>query len=86
MGWLKPNCPPLIRWRSRICPSPARIRTDRWRYTEWCDLKQNLVGTKLYDETNEPQDNSNLANDSAHKQTVSDFARQLHAEWKAAKP
>ena len=75
--YLRPGKPPYM---------GRSIRTDRWRYTEWRDLKQNLVGAELYDETNEPQDYSNLSNDSAFKQTVSDLARQLHAGWKAAKP
>jgi iduronate 2-sulfatase len=37
------------------------IRTDRWRYTEWHDLKGKPTGVELYDELNDPQETVNLA-------------------------
>lgn len=62
------------------------IRTARWRYTEWHDLKDQPAGTELYDEANDPQENTNLANDSAHAETVKQLAEQLKTGWKAASP
>jgi len=54
------------------------IRTDRWRYTEWTNMKDEVVGTELYDERTDPQENHNLAKDSAHKETVVAMSKQLH--------
>lgn len=54
------------------------LRTDRWRYTEWTNMKDELVGTELYDERTDPQENQNLAKDSANAETVAALAKQLH--------
>lgn len=62
------------------------LRTDRWRYTEWHDLKGKPAGVELYDETNNPQETENLANDPSHAETVKQLAIQLRSEWKAAMP
>lgn len=62
------------------------IRTDRWRYTEWHDLKQQPAGIELYDEMEDPQENTNIASDPAHAETVKQLAAQLKAGWKAAMP
>ena len=37
------------------------IRTDRWRYTEWVDAKNESAGIDLYDETDDPGENVNVA-------------------------
>lgn len=75
--YLRPGKPPIM---------GRSIRTDRWRYTEWRDPKQNLVGTELYDETNDSQENTNIAGEAAHAETVKQLAEQLSAGWKAAQP
>jgi arylsulfatase A-like enzyme len=62
------------------------IRTDRWRYTEWHDLKQNLVGIELYDEKNDPQENISLASSPDHAETLQSLSVQLKAGWKGALP
>ena len=62
------------------------IRTDRWRYTEWHDMKGKPTGVELYDELNDPQETVNLANDPAHAETVKQLTAQLHSGWKAALP
>ena len=66
--------------------SGRSIRTDRWRYTEWHDLKQQPAGTELYDELNDPHETTNLAGDPAHTGIVSELAAQLKNGWKAALP
>ena len=58
------------------------IRTADWRYTEWRDPKQNLVGTELYDST----ESKNLAANPAQAERVKQMAEQLKAGWKAAVP
>lgn len=75
--YLRPGKPPIM---------GRSIRTDRWRYTEWHDPKQNLVGIELYDESNDPLENRNLAGEVAHTETVRQLAEQLKAGWKAALP
>ncbi len=62
------------------------LRTDRWRYTEWHDLKGKPAGVELYDELNDPQETVNLASDPTHAETVKQLAAQLHSGWKAALP
>ena len=75
--YLRPGKPPIM---------GHSIRTGKWRYTEWHDPKQNLVGTELYDETNDPAENTNIAGDPAHAERVKQMAEQLNAGWKAALP
>jgi arylsulfatase A-like enzyme len=75
--YLRPGKPPIM---------GRSIRTDRWRYSEWRDPKQNLVGTELYDETNDPQEMTNLAGEAAHAETVKQLAEQLKSGWEGAQP
>lgn len=62
------------------------IRTDRWRYTEWRDVKGELVGAELYDEVADPQETVNLAEALAQAGTVAELAARLKAGWKDALP
>lgn len=62
------------------------LRTDRWRYTQWHDLKGKPTGVELYDELNDPEETANLASDPTHAETVKQLAAQLHSGWKAAQP
>ncbi|MBN8420681.1 MAG: sulfatase [Verrucomicrobia bacterium] len=62
------------------------IRTDRWRYTEWSNMKDEVIGTELYDETTDPKENHNLAKDPAHSSTMVTMANQLHEGPKKMTP
>ncbi|MES2596176.1 MAG: sulfatase [Verrucomicrobiota bacterium] len=62
------------------------IRTDRWRYTEWHDLKQQPAGIELYDELNDPQETKSVAADPANTATLTDLAKRLQEGWKSALP
>lgn len=62
------------------------IRTDRWRYTEWRNTKDEVVGTELYDENNDPLETASLAAEPAHAAMVAELAGRLKAGWKAALP
>jgi iduronate 2-sulfatase len=53
------------------------IRTDRWRYTEWHDLRQKSAGQELYDELNDPQETTNLAGDPQHTEIMKELSKQL---------
>ncbi len=75
--YLRPGKPPVM---------GRSIRTDRWRYTEWHDLKQNLVGIELYDEANDPQENTSLASSPDQAKTLQSLSAKLKAGWRAALP
>lgn len=75
--YLRPGKPPIM---------GRSIRTERWRYTEWHDLKHQLAGIELYDESNDPLENTNIANAAAHAETVKRLAAKLKDGWKAAGP
>ncbi len=50
------------------------VRTNRWRYTEWDNGK---LGKELYDETNDPNECVNLANNLKFKNIVYKHSRLL---------
>jgi len=53
------------------------LRTARYRYTEWGT--KGSGGAELYDHTTDPAEMKNLANRDAHKNTVAELAKRLHA-------
>jgi arylsulfatase A-like enzyme len=62
------------------------MRTNRYRYVEWCDRRTGeVVATEVYDHDQDNQENVNLADhiDTALRCTLS---AQLHAGWKNAAP
>jgi uncharacterized sulfatase len=50
------------------------VRTERWRYTEWDGGAQ---GVELYDETKDPAEARNVADDPANKAVISELKRFL---------
>ncbi len=62
------------------------IRTDRWRYTEWTDGKEQNAGRELYDHETDPAENVNLAGEPAQRPIAARLAEQLKAGWRAALP
>jgi hypothetical protein len=50
------------------------LRTPRWRYTEWDEGRE---GRELYDHDADPQELTNLADDPAHAEAVTDLSAQL---------
>ena len=59
------------------------LRTPRWRYTEWNGGK---AGRELYDHENDPGELTNLAEDPASKETLSDLSEKLAAAVKTTFP
>ena len=59
------------------------LRTPRWRYTEW---DEGHSGRELYDHEADPREITNLANDSAHANTVARLSQQLRAAVKTTFP
>ena len=54
------------------------MRTEKWRYTEW-DF--GAKGAELYDESTDPQELTNLANDAKHADVVKEMKallKQMH--------
>ena len=57
------------------------VRTERYRYIEWIDLKTaKLVGQDLFDFEREPEGKHNWANDSAYESVVAEMRAHLHAD------
>lgn len=50
------------------------VRTDRWRYTEW---DEGRAGVELYDHQNDPNEFTNLANESQYKPVIERLQIQL---------
>ena len=50
------------------------VRTERWRYAEW---DEGRAGAMLFDETRDPHELKNLAEDPAHAKTVAEMKRLL---------
>jgi arylsulfatase A-like enzyme len=63
------------------------MRTDRWRYTEWVDRKTGeAVAVELYDHSNDPGENVNVADRPANRAVVAKLGKMLDAGWRAARP
>ena len=61
------------------------VRTDGWRYTEWANMKKEVVGTELYDERADPKEDHNLGQDPAKAATIATMAKLLR-DGPGAKP
>ena len=59
------------------------LRTARWRYTEWADGE---AGRELYDHNVDPKELKNLADDSAHAQTIAELSAQMKKAVKETLP
>ena len=56
------------------------MRTDRWRYTEWRDVKSGKVlARELYDHNADPRETANLAGLTEHEAAVKRLAKQMAA-------
>ena len=64
------------------------MRTDRHRFTVWVGRKDHteVDAMELYDHQNDPQENTNIANDPANAQLVKQLMEQWKQGWKGAKP
>ncbi len=63
------------------------MRTDRYRYTEWQDMKTNKVEAReLYDHKTDPEENNNVAGNPENAELVDELSTMLHAGYKAARP
>jgi arylsulfatase A-like enzyme len=62
------------------------MRTDRYRLTVWQDRKDpaEVVALELYDHERDPDENTNLAADSAHQELVASLLRQYRKGWQGA--
>jgi arylsulfatase A-like enzyme len=62
------------------------IRTDRYRLVEWTGPKSAEAVYELYDHRTDPQENKNIAADSAQAEVVKSLAERLHASTAGATP
>jgi iduronate 2-sulfatase len=89
---------PLIRdpkrsWKSAAFSQYPRgklmghaMRTERYRFVEWCEPGKEPAGLELYDHQVDPDENVNVANQPENKELVAKLSNQLHAGWKQALP
>jgi iduronate 2-sulfatase len=59
------------------------LRTSRWRYTEWDEGRR---GRELYDHQTDPRELSNLAEETAHAETLAQLSTQLREAVKGSFP
>lgn len=58
------------------------LRTDRWRCTEWHDLKSGrLLARELYDHQTDPHETVNLATQPEHATLLEQLSEQLAAQF-----
>ena len=50
------------------------VRTERWRYAEW---EEGREGAMLLDDSNDPHELKNLANDAAYAKVVEEMKALL---------
>lgn len=63
------------------------MRTDRYRYTEWRNLKSGDVKAReLYDHQEDPQENANVAGNPENRELVTTLAKMLSDGYQSAKP
>jgi uncharacterized sulfatase len=71
-SWDRPAFTQVYRGKDKI--SGRTVRTAKWRYTEWDFGKQ---GKELYDQTADPHEMHNLANDPSQAGTVTQLSAVL---------
>jgi iduronate 2-sulfatase len=63
------------------------VVTSKWRYCEWYDLKTDQrAAVELYDQTNDRDENRNLALQPQYKSVLLEMTAVLKAGWRAARP
>lgn len=62
------------------------IRTDKYRFVEWTIPGTDFRQVELYDESQDPDENVNLANRADHQPVLARLKDQLDAGWQAALP
>jgi len=81
--------PPETRQHERM---GYAIRTDRYRYVEWYSWnketksKGKFLDRELFDHESDPEENLNLAEYQAYKQTMEELSKQLKQGWRDALP
>jgi arylsulfatase A-like enzyme len=63
------------------------VRTERWRYTEWVRTaggREEPVGSELYEEVDDPDELTNLANSPKYAMTVAEMKRLLRQKPRGA--
>ena len=63
------------------------MRTDRYRYTEWQEIKTGEVAAReLYDHETDPDENENVASVPANEALIEKLGGMLHDGYRKAVP
>lgn len=63
------------------------IRTDRFRYIEWTNLKKGkILARELYDHETDPGENVNVVDDPSYAGAVTGLEQMMKQGWKGALP
>jgi len=64
------------------------MRTDRYRYTRWCDRKdpEKVAAMELYDHEKDPGETVNVVGNPEYADIAKKLESQLDAGWRAARP
>jgi len=73
--WDRPAYTQVVRQTDKRLPMGRSVRTERWRYTEWENGKD---GMELYDEVNDPNEFTNLADDPKYAKVVAELKVLLY--------
>ncbi len=62
------------------------LRTHRFRYTEWNDGQNKIVGRELYDHVTESGENRNCVDEEEYEDVVAELSDLLRTGWRGALP
>jgi iduronate 2-sulfatase len=60
------------------------MRTDRYRYTEWCEAGRPPQAVELYDHEADPRETVNVAQRPENARLIAELGAQLRQGWRAA--
>jgi len=76
-----------------LCHDPEKMvmgysmRTKRYRYTEWIQLKSGRrVGGELYDHEKDPEENVNVIDKEEYAGVVKKLKKRMKAGWRGTRP
>ena len=94
-SWKNASFSQYPRYQNKTSIMGYTMRTDVFRYTEWAKFEyapdykpdwKHLFGVELYDHSNDPEENHNMALEPSYAKIVKELSEQLHAGWRNVLP